>query len=315
MGFKFRKSKKILPGVKLNFSKKGVGVSFGGKRARYSISPTGRRTTSFKIAPGLTYSTSSGGSRKRVKKRTNSYKKRSAAYEQPKANIKNSNAAAIIIGAVAFIFLGIFSVELNFNPILTKTLFIIILIFVVAFMLINNIPSLKMYILNLILKNKNENNNNFSKDLQHLDLSNELMSHETKTVDMSEYSAANSLRIFRDSIKIISETANPDTFFSRYEILLREASKIETFSDRFNFYDLDPKTLYQEVQNNKQEQIYHMIVRYWNKTFTEAEKLKTDSGKIKRYEKFYNSLEQYKDEMSEENIRYYTNKYESAILH
>lgn len=65
MGLKFRKSKKIAPGVRLNFSKKGMGISFGGKHARYSINPTGRRTTSVKIAPGLTYSTSSGGKKKR----------------------------------------------------------------------------------------------------------------------------------------------------------------------------------------------------------------------------------------------------------
>lgn len=70
MGFKFRKSKKILPGVRLNFSKKGMGVSFGGKHARYSISPTGRRTTSFKIAPGLTYSTSSGGKKRKSSPKT-----------------------------------------------------------------------------------------------------------------------------------------------------------------------------------------------------------------------------------------------------
>lgn len=65
MDFRFRKSKKIMPGVRLNFSKKGMGVSFGGKHARYSISPTGRRTTSFKVAPGLTYSTSSGGRKRK----------------------------------------------------------------------------------------------------------------------------------------------------------------------------------------------------------------------------------------------------------
>ncbi|MCM1328407.1 MAG: DUF4236 domain-containing protein [Ruminococcus sp.] len=69
MGLKFRKSKKILPGVRVNLSKKGVGVSFGGKHARCSISSTGRHTTSVRIAPGLTYSTSSGGSGKQKKNR------------------------------------------------------------------------------------------------------------------------------------------------------------------------------------------------------------------------------------------------------
>lgn len=36
MGFKFRKSIKVAPGVKVNLSRKGVGVSAGVKGARVS---------------------------------------------------------------------------------------------------------------------------------------------------------------------------------------------------------------------------------------------------------------------------------------
>ena len=59
MGFYFRRSRKILPGVRMNLSKNGVGFSFGARGARYSISPTGRRTTSLGIpGTGLSYRTS-----------------------------------------------------------------------------------------------------------------------------------------------------------------------------------------------------------------------------------------------------------------
>ena len=44
MAFRFQRSVKLLPGVRLNFSKSGIGASFGVPGARYSISPTGRRT-------------------------------------------------------------------------------------------------------------------------------------------------------------------------------------------------------------------------------------------------------------------------------
>ena len=37
---------KIAPGIRLNFSKNGTGVSFGPRGAKYSISPTGRHTVS-----------------------------------------------------------------------------------------------------------------------------------------------------------------------------------------------------------------------------------------------------------------------------
>lgn len=66
MGFSFRKSFKIAPGLKLNLSKKGVGFSLGGKHARYSVSSTGRKTKTFRIpGTGITYRTSSSKRKKR----------------------------------------------------------------------------------------------------------------------------------------------------------------------------------------------------------------------------------------------------------
>ena len=51
MGFRFRKSVKVAPGVRLNFGKKSAGISFGGKGAGVSInSKTG--TTSRVSIPG-----------------------------------------------------------------------------------------------------------------------------------------------------------------------------------------------------------------------------------------------------------------------
>jgi Protein of unknown function (DUF4236) len=47
MAWGFRKSRRLAPGIRLNFGKRGVGVSVGGKGARTSVSSTGRRTNSF----------------------------------------------------------------------------------------------------------------------------------------------------------------------------------------------------------------------------------------------------------------------------
>lgn len=63
MGFRFRKSIKIAPGVRLNVGKKSTGISFGGKGMRYSINSSGRRTASVGIpGTGLSYvSTNASG--------------------------------------------------------------------------------------------------------------------------------------------------------------------------------------------------------------------------------------------------------------
>jgi tetratricopeptide (TPR) repeat protein len=51
MSLRFRKSMKLMPGVRLNFSKETVGLSFGVPGARYTINSKGRRTVSTGI-PG-----------------------------------------------------------------------------------------------------------------------------------------------------------------------------------------------------------------------------------------------------------------------
>ena len=50
--WQFRRSKKILPGVRLNFSKKGIGISAGVPGARVSLSPDKKRLTFSQSIPG-----------------------------------------------------------------------------------------------------------------------------------------------------------------------------------------------------------------------------------------------------------------------
>jgi tetratricopeptide (TPR) repeat protein len=62
MGFRMRKSFKIVPGVRLNVSKSGVGTSVGGKYGRYSAHSSGRRTVSAGTGvPGVYYQKSVSG--------------------------------------------------------------------------------------------------------------------------------------------------------------------------------------------------------------------------------------------------------------
>lgn len=62
MGFRFRKSFKIAPGVRLNLNKKSTSLTFGGKGLHYTINSSGKRTASAGIpGTGLYYTESSGG--------------------------------------------------------------------------------------------------------------------------------------------------------------------------------------------------------------------------------------------------------------
>ncbi len=70
MGLNFRKSIKLLDGVKLNVGKKSVGVSIGTKGAHYSINSSGKQTATVGIpGTGLSYSKTLGKSKKAKSKK------------------------------------------------------------------------------------------------------------------------------------------------------------------------------------------------------------------------------------------------------
>ena len=62
MGVRFRKIIKIAPGVKLNINKKSCSVTVGKRGAHYTVSSTGKKTTSVGIpGTGLSYTNTTGG--------------------------------------------------------------------------------------------------------------------------------------------------------------------------------------------------------------------------------------------------------------
>ena len=64
MGFRFRKSFKVAPGIRLNVGKKSASVSFGGKGFRTSVSTSGRKTRTVGIpGTGISHVSTSGGKR------------------------------------------------------------------------------------------------------------------------------------------------------------------------------------------------------------------------------------------------------------
>ncbi len=75
MGFRFRRSFKIIPGVRVNLTHRGIGMSVGGRRGRISVNSRGRTTTTFSVPEtGLSYTHSRqiGGKRRKTRGRNNS---------------------------------------------------------------------------------------------------------------------------------------------------------------------------------------------------------------------------------------------------
>ena len=130
MGVRFHRSKQILPGVRLNFSKSGIGISLGKKGMRYSIGPKGDRMTLGIPGTGLSYTTTSSGKSRRskeVEEEQPVYIPQSTSLTHnpelmieklsgmdPNEIMKNSNMM-LLIGITIGIFLDLYMIFLYFS--------------------------------------------------------------------------------------------------------------------------------------------------------------------------------------------------------
>lgn len=103
MGFKFRKSIKIAPGVKLNINKNSIGISAGTRGARFSVNSKGRATTTVGIpGSGISYSRSTnlGGSNRNNQRSNNS----PSPTQEPNKPVSKKTNMLITIIIIALIF-------------------------------------------------------------------------------------------------------------------------------------------------------------------------------------------------------------------
>lgn len=99
MGFRFRKSVKIAPGVRMNFGKKSTSISVGGKYHHTTISSTGRRTKTTSIpGTGISYVSTSSGSRSRSSHRGGSHRKQASPLM-----LKVCGVIMLIIGVLSLL--------------------------------------------------------------------------------------------------------------------------------------------------------------------------------------------------------------------
>lgn len=135
----------------------------------------------------------------------------------------------------------------------------------------------------------------------------ELIMSETEIQIVTRQQIENDSRIMEESYKIIDETKNPDTFFSRLDLFLERLQHIALFDPLLdtNF----SKTL-KELEDDLQDIINDFLERYWIDIYDNAQKLKTDSGRKKRLQKYYDTLQPYFNRLNEKNMEFIKNKME-----
>lgn len=316
MGLRFRKSIKIAPGVKLNFSKKSVGVSVGGKYGGVSFnSKSGTTVRASAPGTGLSYSSKvSGGSKRATKDGSSS----SAASSNYRPTSTPSNRTYAVSGTILIVLsVPLFVFSLLMMPITIAGGVVFALFAVLAFLAgrhykkVANEQNAKSFS-NVDECTTNEDKKEELLELQKIllnDSPNELIMSEKQLETMAMQAAENSFRIMNDCTNLLQTTATPEVFFDRLKLFDTHCQSLVALEKYVEFSGASPSELYNTLLNEKQDVIREFIIRYLHKVNTKADGLKTAKGKLSQYQKFYDSLKPYFEEMNSDNIDYIETKY------
>ncbi len=123
--------------------------------------------------------------------------------------------------------------------------------------------------------------------------------------------AENDLRIIQDCMNLVEKTTKPDVFFMRLNLLVEKSKHLVILEKYITFSGASPTAAYNDVLSNYNEAINQFLIRYFSETFEKAEAMKTEKGRIGKYQKFYDSLQEYYCYMNDENINYIETKYKA----
>ena len=275
MKSRYHRSVKILPGVKVNLNKKSTSVTIGGKYARTTINKKRGTCTESYSTPikGLSYQKTH-----KLNKRHNDR----ITKEHPPLTYKIAGILSLIFG-IPIALLGLVTIMVGG-----------VIIF---------IPALLLIFLGVTYLKKAKQMTTPIED--------DTLSTCSDTpdgsynVDLAVEQLENCSRILNDCSRLLQETRNPDTFFSRLDLLEEQLDKMKEIYEQTGItVSPSPDGLLEALNKDKEEIIYDFIGRYYNATFDKAEKLKTDKGKRNCYQKFFDTLDSYSDYINERNQAY-----------
>ena len=285
MGFRFRKSIKILPGVRINFGKKSASISIGPQGAKMTVGTKGTRLTAGLPGTGLSYTHYSPNG---VKGRANATPAAVAdRLEQPPV----SKPRLEIPPNLPFYHQAWFNIGLFILSPFTGFLLIIPAIYL--FLQFRKI--VRKY--NEELQTQNNNHLDFIRDVSCETLNEGI---ECSTIQQ----ARDSIRIMQDCLNVIENTEEIKTFFTRHELALTNALALEKAIKAGVPVPIS-KDIVKTISSIKYEMRDGMLMRSYSKFLLGLEGLKTPKGKINRLNKYVDLLNEYEDEF--ENSEVYTN--------
>ena len=130
---------------------------------------------------------------------------------------------------------------------------------------------------------------------------------------VAEMMAPQWLKIMIESRDIVNRTTDPDAFFSRYDTMKEKAEQLASISKYVKFKGMKPAEVLRQIMDQEDAATRDMVLRCFQKAQLNAEKLKTEKGKLGQFEKFQASLEAYFFRMSDENAQLVQDLHDEAL--
>ena len=146
------------------------------------------------------------------------------------------------------------------------------------------------------------------------DKTDRLLMTEQQLRQATQQQAENDHRIMTDCAKLVETTVKPDVFFMRLNLLVEKARHLCSLEKYLSYSGASPTDALKEIEDNYQEAVRQFLVRYFSDTFDKAEAMKTEKGRLGKYTKFYESLQEYYQYMNEANVDYVETKYKAYVL-
>lgn len=298
MGFRFRRSFKVAPGVRINLGKKSGSVSFGTKGARYTINTKGKRTASVGIpGTGLYYTTTLGGSKKKTSRSSSSktYQVILPASEQVNYKARPAPAAPWYRSYAGCWIMGVIGIVLGLAGVSSA-----------GWMLLFAVAGIACIILGFkgrkIARNTPVENDVWTN--QPIIPLEELQEELCPGGDWKKLVAAARLglpqwaRIFTESMDLMQDTLSTDTFFSRYQLAQDMMKKLSAASCVLVVPNFQPRGFSDQFVEETEPLILDFIERSRQDMLLKASMLKTENGRRNRCVKYYQSLLPFADHIT-----------------
>lgn len=138
-----------------------------------------------------------------------------------------------------------------------------------------------------------------------------LVMTEKQLKDVTAKQALEDFKITLDCERLCSSTSNPDVFFKRLNLWIEKSKHIATLEKYGNFTMIHDAN--NRVRTDSDDVVKWFLIRYHTDVHGPASALKTSKARLNRYQKWYDSLQEYYCYMNKDHIDYIETEYSRHI--